>query len=102
MHVMGIVAGITATISKADARGGKVLSLLHEQTLGSIGDSKAQDLCLSLTQAATVPYMNILETWIYKGVISDPQKEVFYNITTRKIDTKYKFYKCVLLVFSRR
>ncbi|GLV35243.1 Gamma-tubulin ring protein 84 [Carabus blaptoides fortunei] len=75
MHAMGIVAGITATISKADARGGKVLSLLHEQTLGSIGDSKAQDLCLSLTQAATVPYMNILETWIYKGVISDPLKE---------------------------
>lgn len=73
---MGTIAGICATISKANARGGKVLTLLHEQTLTTIGDSTGQDLCLSLTQCASVPYMNMLETWIYKGVIDDPQKEV--------------------------
>lgn len=66
--------------SQADARGGKVLTLLHEQTLSSIGDSKAQALFLNLTQAATVPYMNILEKWIYKGVICDPVKEVCFKI----------------------
>lgn len=73
---MNTIAGITATISKADAQGGKVLSLLHEQTLSSIGDSRGQELCLSLTQSAAVPYMIMLETWIYNGVIDDPQKEV--------------------------
>lgn len=86
---------------KADARGGKVLTLLHEQMLSSIGDSKAQTLFLSLTQAATVPYMNILEKWIYKGVICDPVKEVstlfiFLHIVVTKLvgyrNLKLKLY----------
>lgn len=39
-------------------------------------DEKTQELCLYLTQAASVPYFDILEKWIYKGIITDPYCEV--------------------------
>jgi len=53
-----------------------VLSLLHERTSSYIGDPTGQELCLYLTQKACVPYMEILEKWVYKGVICDPYQEV--------------------------
>ncbi|XP_046395622.1 gamma-tubulin complex component 2-like isoform X2 [Ischnura elegans] len=75
MRTMEILANIADTINKADARGGKVLSYLHEQTTGAMGEQGSQELCLYLTQAACVPYMEILEKWVYKGVINDPYEE---------------------------
>ncbi|XP_011257254.1 gamma-tubulin complex component 2 isoform X2 [Camponotus floridanus] len=78
MLTMSILSQITSTICKANARGGKVLSLLHEQTLNSIsGEAKSKELCLYLMQAASMPYMQILEKWVYKGVICDPYQEFF-------------------------
>lgn len=62
---------------QANARGGKVLSLLHEQTMNNVsGEAKSKELCLYLMQAASMPYMQILEKWVYKGVICDPYQEV--------------------------
>ncbi|XP_071453118.1 gamma-tubulin complex component 2-like isoform X2 [Hetaerina americana] len=75
MRTMEILSNIADTINKADARGGKVLSYLHEQTTGATGEHGSQELCLYLTQAACVPYMEILEKWVYKGVINDPYEE---------------------------
>nr|CAD7264977.1 unnamed protein product [Timema shepardi] len=75
LHCMSILANIASTINKAEAKGGQVLSLLHEQTSSYMGDTKGQELCLYLTQAASVPYMEILEKWIYKGAICDPYQE---------------------------
>ena len=53
-----------------------MLSLLHEETTSYIGDPTGQELCLFLTQKACVPYMEILEKWMYKGIICDPYEEV--------------------------
>ncbi|VEN46057.1 unnamed protein product [Callosobruchus maculatus] len=72
MQNLGIAASIASSISKSEAKGGKVLSLLHDSIIGSIGDERAQQLCLKLMEAACVPYMKMLEMWIYKGIISDP------------------------------
>ncbi|XP_029174888.1 gamma-tubulin complex component 2-like isoform X2 [Nylanderia fulva] len=78
MLTMSILSQITSTICKANARGGKVLSLLHEQTLNNVsGEPKSKELCLYLIQAASMPYMQILEKWVYKGVICDPYQEFF-------------------------
>ncbi|XP_052126076.1 gamma-tubulin complex component 2-like isoform X1 [Frankliniella occidentalis] len=74
LRTMEILANIAITINKAGAQGGKVLSLLHEQTV-SAGDPKVRKLCMHLTQAASVPYMEILQKWIYIGVIQDPYEE---------------------------
>ncbi|CAH1100461.1 unnamed protein product [Psylliodes chrysocephalus] len=75
MQSLGIVANIASAISKSDAKGGKVLSLLHDHVIGSIGDERAQELCLKLMEAACLPYMKMLGMWIYKGIISDPISE---------------------------
>jgi gamma-tubulin complex component 2 len=39
------------------------------------GNAKAQEFCLSVTRKASEPYFEILETWIYEGIIDDPYKE---------------------------
>lgn len=54
------------------------MSLLHEFINNLIGDEKAEELCVHLMQSACVPYMKMLSMWIYKGIISDPIKEVVY------------------------
>ncbi|XP_015121074.1 gamma-tubulin complex component 2 isoform X1 [Diachasma alloeum] len=75
MSTMSILSQITCTICKARARGGKVLSLLYEQVSNMSGEAKCKELCLFLIQSASVPYMQILEKWVYKGVICDPYQE---------------------------
>ncbi|KAI8489395.1 Gamma-tubulin complex component 2 [Branchiostoma belcheri] len=79
--------------TKGDCRGGAVLSLLHERTASLVGDSKAQDLCLYLTQASCVPYFEILERWIYKGIIVDPYAEFIVeeheSVIKEKIEKDY-------------
>lgn len=45
------------------------------------GEAKCKELCLFLTKAASVPYMQTLEKWVYKGVICDPFHEVRFRIT---------------------
>ncbi|XP_076621442.1 gamma-tubulin complex component 2 isoform X1 [Colletes latitarsis] len=74
---MSILFQITSTICKANAKGGKVLSLLHEQANNISGEAKFKELCMFLIQAASIPYMQILEKWVYKGVICDPYEEFF-------------------------
>lgn len=65
------------------------MSLLHEQTLNNIsGEAKSKELCLYLMQAASIPYMQILEKWVYKGVICDPYQEVSIKL----ILTRYKWH----------
>lgn len=63
------------SLIQASARGGKVLSLLHEHMNDISGEAKSKELCLFLIRAASVPYMQTLEKWVYKGVISDPYQE---------------------------
>lgn len=55
-----------------------MLSLLHEYINNSLGDEKAEELCVHLMQSACVPYMKMLSMWICKGIISDPIKEVSF------------------------
>ncbi|XP_050298674.1 gamma-tubulin complex component 2-like isoform X1 [Anthonomus grandis grandis] len=75
MQCLGIAADIAFSISKSDAKGGKVLSLLHDNVISSIGDERNQQLCLKLMEAACVPYMKMLGMWIHSGIISDPINE---------------------------
>ncbi|XP_014224531.1 gamma-tubulin complex component 2-like isoform X1 [Trichogramma pretiosum] len=77
LTTMSILNQITSTIFKANAKGGKVLSLLHEQINNMSGEAKCKELCLFLIKAASVPYMQTLEKWVYKGVIYDPYQEFF-------------------------
>ncbi|CAD6238067.1 GSCOCG00008377001-RA-CDS [Cotesia congregata] len=77
MATMSILAQITTIISKARAKGGKVLSLLYEQISNMSGEAKCKELCVFLIESASIPYMRMLEKWVYKGVICDPYQEFF-------------------------
>ncbi|KAK7497174.1 hypothetical protein BaRGS_00011468 [Batillaria attramentaria] len=75
IRTLEILAAIANSVNRGECIGGAVLSLLHEKTSSLIGDAKSQELCLFLTQSACVPYFEILEKWIYKGIIRDPYSE---------------------------
>ncbi|CAG5121559.1 unnamed protein product, partial [Candidula unifasciata] len=75
MRVLEILASVANSINRGKCIGGAVLSLLHEKTASMIGDSRSSQLCLYLTQTACVPYMEIVEKWIYRGIIVDPYSE---------------------------
>jgi gamma-tubulin complex component 2 len=75
MRTFELLAHICKAIDKGECKGGAVLSILHEKTTSMIGDAKGEELSLYLTQAACVPYFEMLQKWIYKGVINDPYGE---------------------------
>ena len=70
-----ILSSIAVTIQSGSCKGGPVLSVLHDKAQSLTGDDKAQELCLHLTQATAVPYFEIMEQWIYKGIVQDPYQE---------------------------
>ncbi|XP_057682566.1 gamma-tubulin complex component 2 isoform X2 [Corythoichthys intestinalis] len=75
MRTMDILASIASSVDKGECMGGATLSLLHDRTFNFTGDAQAQEVCLYLTKAASVPYFEILEKWIYRGIIRDPYSE---------------------------
>ncbi|MGH0141861.1 UNVERIFIED_CONTAM: hypothetical protein FKN15_074997 [Acipenser sinensis] len=76
MRTMEILASLATSVDKGDCMGGSTLSLLHDRTFNYTGDSQAQELCLFLTKASSVPYFEILEKWIYRGIIKDPYRSI--------------------------
>lgn len=90
MKTLEILVSIVNSINKGKCVGDAVLTLLHEMTSGFAGDTKSQELCLFLIQSACAPYFEILELWIYKGIISDPYEEFFVveneDINKEKLD----------------
>lgn len=62
------------SVDKGECLGGSTLSLLHDRSFSYTGDSQAQELCLYLTKAASAPYFEVLEKWIYRGIIHDPYR----------------------------
>ncbi|KAG0715937.1 Gamma-tubulin complex component 2 [Chionoecetes opilio] len=75
MAVMDMLASVTKVISKSDAHGGAVLSLLHDRTTNLTGCGQLQDVMLFLSQSAAVPYMDMLTKWLKRGIINDPYHE---------------------------
>eukprot|EP00118_Oscarella_pearsei_P007621 m.37909 g.37909 ORF g.37909 m.37909 type:complete len:927 (+) comp32477_c0_seq6:89-2869(+) len=75
IKIFDILHNISLRVVKGECRGGHLLSLLHTLTTGYVGDPSAQEFCLFLTQKACVPYFELLEQWIYQGVIRDPYAE---------------------------
>uniref|UniRef100_A0A1A9W9K4 Gamma-tubulin complex component n=1 Tax=Glossina brevipalpis TaxID=37001 RepID=A0A1A9W9K4_9MUSC len=75
LNTMEVLAGAVSLIVTNDLRGGQALTLLFNQISALTGDEESQRFMIQLTQLAAVPYMNILQLWIQKGAINDPQQE---------------------------
>ncbi|XP_017896863.1 PREDICTED: gamma-tubulin complex component 2 isoform X2 [Capra hircus] len=92
MRTVDILASLATSVDKGECVGGATLSLLHDRSFSYTGDSQAQELCLYLTTAASVPYFEILEKWIYRGIIDDPYSEFMveeHELRKEKIQEDY-------------
>ncbi|XP_077359337.1 gamma-tubulin complex component 2 isoform X2 [Festucalex cinctus] len=92
MRTMDILAAVASSVDKGECMGGATLSLLHDRTFNFTGDAQAQEVCLYLTKAASVPYFEILEKWIYRGIIRDPYSEFMveeHELQKEKIQEDY-------------
>ncbi|XP_049646500.1 gamma-tubulin complex component 2 isoform X2 [Suncus etruscus] len=92
MRTADILASLATSVDKGECLGGATLSLLHDRSFNYTGDSQAQELCLYLTKAASVPYFEILEKWIYRGIIDDPYSEFMveeHELQKEKIQEDY-------------
>lgn len=85
------LAYVCDNITQGQCHGGMVLSVLHRILTCQTGDAKMQDVLIYLLQAASIPYFEILEKWIYKGIITDPYKEFFVvdNHTDKQKDCTF-------------
>lgn len=78
--MMGSMQALSIVIKKASANnfvGSVVLNLLHSQAKAMSGDHAVRSLLEKMTQSASLPYLGILERWVYEGVIDDPYGEFF-------------------------
>jgi gamma-tubulin complex component 2 len=72
MHVMEKLARILRTAE--GMHGGRLLNVIYE-TRSREGDAQARSLYEHLLSAAAVPYLEMLSSWMYQGVVNDPYEE---------------------------
>ncbi|XP_064489930.1 gamma-tubulin complex component 2-like [Ornithodoros turicata] len=72
---METLASVATAVLKGKCFGGRTLGVLHEKATSLTGDSRAREICLHLAKAASVPYFEMIEKWIYQGQIRDVYKE---------------------------
>ena len=78
-------------ISRDSCYGGHTLSVLHNRVVNFSTDARTHEFCLRLMQAASEPYFEILENWLYLGIIEDPYGEFFIDDTENKSDPRNLF-----------
>eukprot|EP00037_Helgoeca_nana_P021398 m.215931 g.215931 ORF g.215931 m.215931 type:complete len:877 (+) comp25633_c0_seq1:245-2875(+) len=69
------MSSIAVDVVNRDLKGGALLSLLHDHVIGQLNDATAAEIALHLAQLASVPYFDMLEQWIYRGVVDDSYGE---------------------------
>lgn len=78
MQTLDVLARIIIKIGiNKNLIGGKILTLLHDEVTLLMGDARSQELLIELTEQAAIPYIEMLQLWILKGVICDPHKQFF-------------------------
>uniref|UniRef100_A0A182Y143 Gamma-tubulin complex component n=1 Tax=Anopheles stephensi TaxID=30069 RepID=A0A182Y143_ANOST len=79
------LAATVSEIWRNNSRGGQVLSLLHDRITAKSGTNHAQKVLVHLIESAAVPFMEMLQLWIYRGVINDPQQEFFIDHSSMEL-----------------
>lgn len=77
MQALEILSDTVVKIGRTDLLGGKVLSLLYDEISLLTGDIKSQAMIIELTEKASIPYIEMLQLWILKGVIIDEYNQFF-------------------------
>ncbi|OAD55185.1 Gamma-tubulin complex component 2 [Eufriesea mexicana] len=103
MIAMSILFQITSTICKANAKGGKVLSLLHEQANNISGEAKFKELCLFLIQTANnelihreeLPIDYSADYWEKRYTMRPERTPIFLNEHAQTILRTGKYFNVI-------
>ena len=60
LQTMSMLSEVCATLEKCESRGGKTLSLLHQQMIGQVGNEASRAVAEFLIKTASKPYFKIL------------------------------------------
>ncbi|XP_074292380.1 gamma-tubulin complex component 2 [Silene latifolia] len=77
MGPMKAMSSVIQIASTDDCVGVAVLNLLQSQAKAMAGDHVVRSLLEKMTHCASSAYLEILERWVYEGVIDDPYGEFF-------------------------
>ncbi|CAI9090786.1 OLC1v1025635C1 [Oldenlandia corymbosa var. corymbosa] len=80
--MIGSMQALSIVIKKVSANnfvGSTVLNLLQSQAKAMAGDHVVRSLLEKMTQCANTAYLQILERWVYEGIIDDPYGEFFIS-----------------------
>ncbi len=78
MEVMKMLSDTCESVINMGARGGKTLSLLHQQLQScQSGNESARKVAEHLASAAAGPYFETLSKWVHRGIIYDPGRDFF-------------------------
>lgn len=77
MFTLSLLANLVCEIGQLGTSSGQILSLLHKHVTLSMGDMKSQEMLIELTECAIVPFIEMLQLWILKGVIIDTYQQFF-------------------------
>lgn len=72
-----ILSDLVGKITKSDLKSGSILSILYDEITLQTGDPMAQQMLIEITERTSMPYIEMLERWILKGVIIDPYNQFF-------------------------
>lgn len=89
---MDILVFFVILVDKGECFGGFMLSLFYDRSFSYIGDSQVQELCLYLIKVVSVFYFEVLEKWIYRGIIYDLYSEFMveeYELWKERIQEDY-------------
>uniref|UniRef100_A0A7C9EU04 Gamma-tubulin complex component n=1 Tax=Opuntia streptacantha TaxID=393608 RepID=A0A7C9EU04_OPUST len=78
--MMGSMKALASVIQKASSNnyaGVDVLNLLQSQAKAMAGDHVVRTMLEKMAHSASSAYLEILERWVYEGVIDDPYGEFF-------------------------
>ncbi|XP_055309975.1 gamma-tubulin complex component 2 homolog [Sitodiplosis mosellana] len=106
MQTLSILAELIEKIMRSDLQGGSILSLLFDEITLQTGDQMSQRMLIELTERASVPYIEMLERWLLKGVIIDPYNQFFVTdnvhlIRMENYDTA-RYWECQYTIKSER
>ena len=82
LKTMELLARAASIVEKGQCRGGKTLTVLHKFTASLMGDDRAHELGLYLTQAACKPFLEMLSLWLFDGKVADPYLEFMITENT--------------------
>ena len=82
LQLIRIQESTNSKVSKKVFGGSRILNILYEKMISLGGDPEVKKLIHHLLEKASVPFIEMLHTWIFTGQISDPFHEFMIHETS--------------------